>query len=89
MTPLNALIFGLGLFFLGLRLVGENLRRLSGSGLRSVIKRGTHSPFVGGVLGLLAGAVMQSATALFEDFSMAVWTLHRLAKILARMDRAA
>jgi phosphate:Na+ symporter len=63
MTPLNALIFGLGLFFLGLRLVGENLRRLSGGGFRSVIKQGTHSPVAGGVLGLVAGALMQSATA--------------------------
>ncbi len=26
-----------------------------------------------------------AATALFEDFSMAVWTLRRLAKLLARM----
>lgn len=63
MTPLNALIFGLGLFFLGLRLVGENLRRLSGGGFRSVIKQGTHSPVAGGLLGLVAGALMQSATA--------------------------
>jgi phosphate:Na+ symporter len=63
MTPLNGLIFGLGLFFLGLRLVGENLRRLSGSGFRSVVKRGTKSPLLGGLLGLVAGALMQSATA--------------------------
>lgn len=63
MTPLNGLIFGLGLFFLGLRLIGENLRRLSGSGFRSVIKRGTKSPVSGGLLGLAAGALMQSATA--------------------------
>lgn len=63
MTPLNALIFGLGLFFLGLRLVGENLRRLSGGGFRSLIKRGTSLPFVGGAIGFVAGALMQSATA--------------------------
>jgi len=63
MTPLNALIFGLGLFFLGLRLVGENLRRLSSGRFRSVIKEGTHSPVAGGLLGLAAGALMQSATA--------------------------
>lgn len=63
MTPLNGLIFGLGLFFLGLRLVGENLRRLSGSGFRSMIKSGTRSPLFGGILGLVAGALMQSATA--------------------------
>ena len=63
MTPANSLILGLGLFFLGLRLVGENLRRLYGSSFRNVIKRTTHSPVLGAGLGIVAGAVMQSATA--------------------------
>ena len=63
MTPANSLILGLGLFFLGLRLIGENLRRLYGSSFRNVIKRTTHSPLLGAGLGTLAGAVMQSATA--------------------------
>jgi len=63
MTPLNSLIFGLGLFFLGLRLIGDNLRRLVGSGFREVIKRSTHSPALGSGIGLAAGALMQSATA--------------------------
>ena len=63
MTPVNSLVLGLGLFFLGLRLVGESLRRLYGSSFRRVIKRTTHSPLLGAGLGTLAGAVMQSATA--------------------------
>jgi phosphate:Na+ symporter len=63
MTSANSLILGLGLFFLGLRLIGENLRRLYGSSFRKVIKRMTHSPLLGAGLGTLAGAVMQSATA--------------------------
>ncbi|MGB7790996.1 MAG: hypothetical protein WBL39_07265, partial [Terrimicrobiaceae bacterium] len=63
MTPANSLILGLGLFFLGLRLIGENLRRLSGSSFRNVIKATTHSALLGAGLGTLAGAVMQSATA--------------------------
>ncbi len=63
MTPANSLILGLGLFFLGLRLIGENLRRLYGSSFRNIIKRTTHSPLLGAGLGILAGAVMQSATA--------------------------
>lgn len=63
MSPLNALIFGLGLFFLGLRLIGDNLRQLIGPGFRAVIKRSTHSPILGAGLGLGAGALMQSATA--------------------------
>lgn len=63
MSPLNALIFGLGLFFLGLKLTGENLRRLVGSGFREIIKRTTHSPLLGASLGIGTGALMQSATA--------------------------
>ena len=63
MTPANSLVLGLGLFFLGLRLIGDNLRRLYGSSFRNVIKRTTHSPLLGAGLGILAGAVMQSATA--------------------------
>jgi len=63
MSPLNALIFGLGLFFLGLKLIGENLRQLVGSGFRTIIKRTTHSPLLGAGLGIGTGALMQSATA--------------------------
>ena len=51
MTSANSLILGLGLFFLGLRLIGENLRRLYGSSFRNVIKRTTHSPLFGAGLG--------------------------------------
>jgi phosphate:Na+ symporter len=63
MSPLNALIFGLGLFFLGLRLVGDNLRGLAGGSLKSGFARTSHNPWLGGGLGLLAGGLMQSATA--------------------------
>ncbi len=63
MTPINTLIFGLGLFFLGLRLIGESLHRLSGATFRNIIKRTTHSPVLGATLGFGAGALMQSATA--------------------------
>ncbi len=63
MSPLNALIFGLGLFFLGLRLVGENLKGLAGGSLRESIMRTTEHPLRRVGLGLLAGALMQSATA--------------------------
>jgi phosphate:Na+ symporter len=63
MSPLNALIFGLGLFFLGLRLVGDNLRGLAGRSLQSGFAGKPHRPWAGGALGTLAGALMQSATA--------------------------
>ena len=63
MSPLNSLVLGLGLFFLGLQLVGQNLRQLSGGGFRNLVKSATHTPVLAAVLGLVAGALMQSATA--------------------------
>ncbi|MEI6033994.1 MAG: Na/Pi symporter [Verrucomicrobiae bacterium] len=63
MSPLNSLVLGLGLFFLGLQLVGQNLRQLSGGGFRSLVKSATHTPILAAFLGLVAGALMQSATA--------------------------
>ena len=63
MSPLNSLILGLGLFFLGLQLVGQNLRQLSGGKFRDLVKSATHTPVLAALLGLVAGALMQSATA--------------------------
>lgn len=63
MSPLNSLILGLGLFFLGLQLVGQNLRQLSGGSFRNLVKSATHTPVLAALLGLMAGALMQSATA--------------------------
>ena len=73
MSPLNALIFGLGLFFVGLHLVGDNLKALSSGSLRDGIARTTRSPLPRLGLGLVAGALMQSATAVtFICVSMVV-----------------
>ena len=73
MSPLNALIFGLGLFFVGLHLVGDNLKALSSGSLRDGIARSTRSPLPRIGLGLAAGALMQSATAVtFICVSMVV-----------------
>lgn len=63
MSPLSSLIFGLGIFFLGLNLVGENLRGACGGGLRDAIAKFTTRPLPRTALGLLSGALMQSATA--------------------------
>ncbi|MDD5198711.1 MAG: Na/Pi symporter [Terrimicrobiaceae bacterium] len=63
MHGLSALILGLGLFFLGIQLVGENLRRLSGPSFRRAIHRVSERPLLAGLTGLGFGALMQSATA--------------------------
>lgn len=62
-SPLNTFLLGLGLFFLGLQLVGQNLRVLSGGSFRNMVKAATHTPILAGLLGVIAGALMQSATA--------------------------
>ena len=63
MSSLHGLILGLGLFFLGLQLTGQNMRALSGGSFRNLVRRLTDSPWLAGVCGVLAGALMQSATA--------------------------
>lgn len=59
----NELILGLGLFFLGMVLTGDNLRLISGPSFRSLVGRASRTPFLNGLIGLGFGALMQSATA--------------------------
>jgi len=63
MHGLSTLVLGLGLFFLGIQLVGENLRRLSGASFRNAIHRVSERPLLAGLTGVGFGALMQSATA--------------------------
>jgi phosphate:Na+ symporter len=63
MQLVGHLILGLGLFFLGMQLVGENLRRLSGPTFRKLMARSTGSGWEAGIAGVVFGALMQSATA--------------------------
>jgi phosphate:Na+ symporter len=58
-----ALIAGLGLFFFGLHLVANNLKQSSSRQFRSLIARFTDSVWRGSLLGLLAGVLMQSTSA--------------------------
>jgi len=60
----NGAILGLGLFFLGLQLTGQNMRLLTGGGFRQLLRWATGGPWSSGLCGLVAGALMQSATAL-------------------------
>ncbi len=63
MSTGSSLILGLGLFFLGVRMVTNYLQRLAGPTFRRVVARSTSSPWRGGATGLLFGMLMQSATA--------------------------
>jgi phosphate:Na+ symporter len=60
---LATLVVGLGLFFLGLHLVGSNLMQASGRTFRSLLARVTSSIWRGSLLGVLAGAGTQSTSA--------------------------
>ena len=63
MSSLHGLILGLGLFFLGLQLTGQNMRGLSGGSFRNLVRGLTDSPWLAALCGLFAGALMQRATA--------------------------
>jgi phosphate:Na+ symporter len=60
---LGEMVLGLGLFFIGMHLVGENLRHLSSRSFRTMVARFTADSFRGAFLGAVFGALMQSATA--------------------------
>lgn len=68
---MSELVLGLGLFFLGMQMVGENLRRLSGASFQQAMLLATKSPAAGALTGTIFGALMQSATAVtFISVSM-------------------
>jgi phosphate:Na+ symporter len=60
---IGQMVLGLGLFFIGMHLVGENLRHLSSHSFRTLVARLTADSFRGSLLGAVFGALMQSATA--------------------------
>ena len=62
-APLSTLVLGLGLFFLGIQLIGMSLRQLAGASFRTLVQRTTHSPLLASLVGLVFGGLMQSATA--------------------------
>src|SRR5262249_19972109 len=59
----STLVLGLGLFFLGIQLIGQYLRQLTGESFRALVGRTTHSAPLAALVGMLFGALMQSATA--------------------------
>lgn len=63
MSGLSILILGLGLFFLGIQLVGDRLRQLSGPSFRRAVHRVSEKPVLASLAGVGFGALMQSATA--------------------------
>ena len=66
MSIFFSLFAGLGLFFIGIRLISNNLRQVIGRRLRRLIARAVTSSGSLALFGLLAGAVMQSVNAVIH-----------------------
>lgn len=64
MEIVGNLAAGLGLFFIGIRLIGGNLKELSGRWFRRLIARATGHPVPAALVGTLSGAVTQSSSAI-------------------------
>lgn len=62
-STLASLLAGLGLFFGGLQILTEHLKRLSGRRLRGLVARSTRSPFSGMLWGGAIVSVTQSGAA--------------------------
>ncbi|WP_028571058.1 Na/Pi cotransporter family protein [Desulfonatronum lacustre] len=60
---LGTITAGLGLFFIGVKLVGDHLKQLSGRKFRKIVTKVVNNPVRGALLGVLAGAATQSTNA--------------------------
>jgi len=69
MSSHNGLILGLGLFFLGLQLTGQNMRALSGGSFRNLVRGLTDSPWLAALCGLFAGALIPSFARILKKVS--------------------
>src|SRR5215510_10855413 len=58
------IIAGLGLFFSGLRLIDSNLRQVAVRRLRTIIGQLTQQTWVASLIGMLAGALVQSSSGI-------------------------
>ncbi|MDD5508894.1 MAG: Na/Pi symporter [Bacteroidales bacterium] len=63
METIGMIFCGLGLFFIGFRMISQNLRQLTGSRFRRMVGQATRNRFLSGLTGFVSGAVTQSAMA--------------------------
>jgi len=63
MSAAASALAGLGVFFVGMRLISTHLKDLASGGIRHVLTRAFHRPGVTQVTGLMAGAITQSTSA--------------------------
>jgi phosphate:Na+ symporter len=58
------LFAGLGLFFVGVKLIGTHLKQITGRKIRNLIRWIVNTPVRGALLGVVAGALTQSTNAI-------------------------
>ncbi len=63
MSSIGEILAGLGLLFIGLKLLSTNLQQAMGGRIRQLLKASTQSALVGFAVGCIAGAVTQSSNA--------------------------
>jgi phosphate:Na+ symporter len=61
MEILGLIFCGLGLFFIGFRMLSRNLRQLTGSRFRYLLQQATRSRLLSSAIGFLSGVITQSA----------------------------
>jgi phosphate:Na+ symporter len=73
---------GLGLFFVGIKLIGSNLKQLTGRWFRRMIGAATRNPASAALVGVLSGALTQSSSAItFISISMVTAGLVEAAQV--------
>jgi phosphate:Na+ symporter len=58
------ILAGLGLFFVGVKLIASHLKQLSGPWFRRLVERATRTRLAAALLGILSGALTQSSSAI-------------------------
>lgn len=64
MENLTVVFAGLGLFFIGIKLIGGNLKQMVGRRFRATVARAVAHPIAAASLGILSGALTQSTNAI-------------------------
>ena len=63
MAIIAQILAGLGLLFVGLKIMSTHLQQATGRRVRNLLRTATRSPFAGLLCGTLAGAATQSSNA--------------------------
>ncbi|MGA0164814.1 MAG: Na/Pi cotransporter family protein, partial [Bdellovibrionota bacterium] len=58
------ILAGLGLFFIGVRFISNNLRLMAGRGFRAIMSRLTQNTYLSSLIGVVAGGITQSTSAI-------------------------